>query len=98
MRGIRGRLGRASLVRGGSHALAVRTLPDGRLLVHPVPPPRVVAGARPPGERQDRLACQRCGETFPAMEMWIDAADPRLGFCDGCYYARHQRERAGEGQ
>jgi hypothetical protein len=32
------------------------------------------------------------------MEMWIDAADPRLGFCDGCYYARRQRERAGEGQ
>jgi len=76
----------------------VRTLPDGRLLVQPVPLRSVVAGAHPPRERQDQLPCQGCGEPFPAMEMWIDAADPRRGFCDGCYYVRHQRARAGEGQ
>ena len=93
---MRGHVGRASLVRGESHTLALRVLADGRLLVHPVPLRSVVAGAHPPRERQDRLPCQGCGEPFPVMDMWIDGADPRRGFCDRCYYARPRPERSAE--
>lgn len=95
MAGMRGRPGRAYLVRWGSQTVAVGTLADGRVLVQPVVARGVVASARPPRQRQDRLLCQGCGELFAALDMWIDAGDPRRGFCDGCYYARRRRERAG---
>ena len=95
MAGMRGRPERAYLVRWGSQTVAVRTLADGRVLVQPVLPRSVVAQARPARQRQDRLPCQGCGEAFPAIEMWIDAEDPRRDFCDDCYYARRRREEAG---
>lgn len=91
-----GRPGRAYVVRWGSQTLAVRTLADGRVLVQPLLPRSLVAPARPALERQDRLPCQGCRELFPALDMWIDAEDPRRGFCDRCYYAR-RRERGRDG-
>ena len=97
MAGMRGRPGRVYLVRWGSQTVAVRTLAEGCVLVQPVPSRTVVAGVRPARQRQDRLLCQGCGELFAALDMWIDAGDPRRGFCDGCYYARRRRERAAEG-
>ncbi|MEK7338077.1 MAG: hypothetical protein AABZ75_01740 [candidate division NC10 bacterium] len=94
---MRGRPGRAYLVRWGGQTVAVRTLADGRVLVQPVPPRSVVAGVRPARQRQDRLPCQGCGEAFPAIDMWIDAEDPRRGLCNRRTYARRRRERAAEG-